>query len=72
MANHMPAPTPFLYRLLGLLLLAALVMIVLTAAGRLTISWWVATSPIWAPWAIAIAACALYMAIRLLILTVRR
>jgi hypothetical protein len=68
----MPKPTPALYRVLGLLLLGALLLFVLKAGGHLALSWWWATAPLWAPWLLALATAALLLSVRLLRRTVRR
>ncbi|RSK44688.1 hypothetical protein [Hymenobacter perfusus] len=68
----MPKLPPFLYRVLGLLLLLALVLFVLKAAGHLALSWWWATAPLWAPWLLALAAAVLLLSVSLLLRTVRR
>lgn len=72
MANQMASPSPRLYRLLGLLLLAALVMLVLKSMGQLAISWGLTAAIIWAPWALLLAIGLVVLAVRLLIQTVRR
>ncbi|MCA8830553.1 hypothetical protein [Hymenobacter pini] len=68
----MAAPTSIVYRITGLLLLTTLVLVVLVAAGRITMPYWMALIPIWGTWVLCIAVVLLVFAVRLLLLTVRR
>lgn len=54
----MAKPTAFAYRTLGWLLLTALALVLLKAAGQLSWSWWLVLLPLWGPWAMLLAVAA--------------